>query len=120
MNVVTRTALIVDDDPQVRLVTGAILDDLGCRVMEANEPIEAVMAAEAGAAFVVLVTDNRHASHGRMDASRVGPRETAGDPGPLHLGVFDRKHPTHRNSQIIWKPFIEAKMARALSDLLNV
>lgn len=49
--------LVVDDDPDVRNVTVALLTDLGCRVTEAASGLAAVRVAESGAVFDAALLD---------------------------------------------------------------
>ena len=51
-----RTALLVDDDPQVRWTLAMLLEDLGFAVKAVSRPSDALSAIEGGT-FDVLVTD---------------------------------------------------------------
>src|SRR4051812_20363483 len=52
-----RTALLVDDDPNVRWTVAMILDELGFAVTETEGPHNALKAIDANDPFDVLVTD---------------------------------------------------------------
>ncbi|WP_241126920.1 PAS domain S-box protein [Novosphingobium terrae] len=51
-------ALLVDDDPFVRMSTADMLDDLGYEVMEADTAEEALRLVKGGVSPVVLLTDH--------------------------------------------------------------
>ncbi len=51
------TILLVDDEPGVRATTAAMLDDLGCTIIEANSGAEALAILRKGVAVDLLVTD---------------------------------------------------------------
>jgi PAS domain S-box-containing protein len=49
--------LLVEDDPQVRMVVSEVLHDLGCTVLEANDGIAGWHIAQSSAPIDLLVTD---------------------------------------------------------------
>ncbi len=53
-----RMALVVDDDPGVRMCTADVLTDMGYEVIEADSAEQALQAIERGAAPDLLVTDH--------------------------------------------------------------
>jgi two-component system cell cycle sensor histidine kinase/response regulator CckA len=116
----SRAALLVDDDPQVRLVTSALLEDLGFAVTEAATPREGLKVIEAGGEFDVLVTDImmpgmdgwEFAQHVRVSRPAIPVLYTSGFSTEAGRPV--------RGSRILWKPFGLAAMAGALAELLNV
>lgn len=63
-----RRVLVVDDDPDVRWITAAFLQEVGCDVAEAGDGIEALAALAADPGVEVLITD--HAMPG-MDGTEL-------------------------------------------------
>jgi len=116
---VRRTALLVDDDRQVRWTLAMLLEDLGFQVKEVERPSEAVSALEGGT-FDVLVTD---IVMPEMDGWRLAEiiREKQPSLPVLYVSGFSSENtrPVER-SRILWKPFTQAGVAAALSELLNV
>ncbi|MBP0494630.1 ATP-binding protein [Pararoseomonas indoligenes] len=51
------TVLVVDDEPVVRMLVGEVLRELGYGVVEANDGVQAMKAAEAMSGIDLLVTD---------------------------------------------------------------
>lgn len=51
-------ALVVDDDPGVRMCTADVLADMGFEVVEAGSAEEALRRLEHGAAPVLVITDH--------------------------------------------------------------
>ena len=51
-------ALVVDDDPGVRMCTADVLVDMGYEVVEADSAEEALRALDRGVAPVLMVTDH--------------------------------------------------------------
>lgn len=53
-----RVALVVDDDPGVRMCTADVLVDMGYDVVEAGSAEEALQALDRGVAPELLITDH--------------------------------------------------------------
>lgn len=58
MGIEQRTAVIVDDDPDLLLITGLVFRNFGFAVHEADNPVEALRKAQALANIDVFLTDN--------------------------------------------------------------
>ena len=52
------TALVVDDDPGVRMCTADVLADMGFEVTEAGSAEEALRAVDGGLVPVLMITDH--------------------------------------------------------------
>src|SRR3954453_13842761 len=110
-----RTALLVDDDPNVRWTVAMILDELGFAVTEMDGPHDALEVVENGDAFDVLVTDVVMPG---MDGWTLAERIRAKRPAlPVVYVTGYSPDPTRpvEHSRILWKPFTEKSIARALT-----
>jgi CheY-like chemotaxis protein len=65
----SRTVLVVDDDPHVLEVIGGMLEDLGCNVVTARSGLEALDQLRRNQRIAILITDINMPG---MDRARVG------------------------------------------------
>lgn len=112
-------ALVVDDDPDVRWITAAFLEEAGCDAVEAGGGGEALAVLAADPGIVVLVTD--HAMPG-MDGTELISRARGLRPdlpalvvtGHAGAGGLAR---LPGDVPVLRKPFRQEELLRAL-DLL--
>jgi CheY-like chemotaxis protein len=113
-----RTALLVDDDPNVRWTVAMILDELGFAVTQTDGPHEALAVVGNGDVFDILVTDVVMPG---MDGWTLAEQIRAKCPALPVVYVTGFSTDTTRpveHSRILWKPFTEKTIARALTELL--
>jgi CheY-like chemotaxis protein len=113
-----RHALLVDDDPPVRVTTAAILRSLGFEVAEAQTGKEALRILEGGRTIDVLVTDVILA--GGMLGPEVAKRARELRPQIRVLfisGFASDALAEHR--PLLSKPFRRAELAAELAKLLQ-
>src|SRR5262245_10800546 len=80
------TILLVEDEPDVRLLTRELLETEGYTVLEAAGGYEALrMAASYAPGIHLVLTRRRHAADGRSRARGAPDRDAAGDREPLHV-----------------------------------
>lgn len=114
-----RRVLVVDDDPDVRWITAAFLEEAGCDVAEAGGGGEALAALAADPGIGVLVTD--HAMPG-MDGTELISRARGLRPdlpalvvtGHAGAGGLAR---LPGDVPVLRKPFRQEDLLRALDPL---
>lgn len=114
-----RRVLVVDDDPDVRWITAAFLEEVGCDTVEAGGGGEALAVLAADPGIVVLVTD--HAMPG-MDGTELISRARGLRPdlpalvvtGHAGAGGLAR---LPGDVPVLRKPFRQEELLRALDRL---
>ena len=111
------TALLVDDDPLVRMSTADMLTDLGFAVVEAASAEEALAVIDQGVGFDVLVTDHLMPGMTGVDlAARVQTRRP-GVPVLLVSGFAETEGVDATLPRLI-KPFRQVELAAGLIGLM--
>ena len=114
-----RRALLVDDDPLVRMVVAGILDTLGFEVIEAEDGKEALAALSAERGIDVLVTD---VLMPRLDGWTLAEQARLAHPELPVIYVTGYYHENARpvpGGSVIRKPFRITKFAEVLGELLS-
>mgnify|MGYP001209404680 FL=1 len=119
----SETILVVEDDASVRAGTVAALDELGYRVEQAADAVEALRRLEANAEIVLVFTDIvMPGMNGRKLADEIAARFPAAKVlfttgftknAVVHNGVLDH------GVNFIAKPFTLEQLARKLRDVLD-
>ena len=113
------TALLVDDDPLVRMSTADMLTDLGFAVVEAASAEEALAVIDQGVGFDVLVTDHLMPGMTGVDlAARVQTRRP-GVPVLLVSGFAETEGVDATLPRLI-KPFRQVELAARLIGLMGI
>ena len=112
----SRTVLVVDDEPPVLDVTAAMLEDLGCEVVTAADAFEALAKLAANQAIEILITDiNMPGMNGYELAERT--RQTREG---LHVIVLSGRETDGRGFPIIRKPFLRQDLLRTMKRTTGV
>lgn len=105
-----RTVLLVDDDDAVREVTAILLEDLGCRVIQASTGAAALDILRSGQRIDVLMTDF---AMPRMNGAELAREARALDPTlPLIFvtGYAELRGLEIEDAQLLQKPFGESDL----------
>ncbi|MBV8092134.1 MAG: response regulator [Acetobacteraceae bacterium] len=106
----SRVVLVVDDDPDVREVLTAMLEDIGCDVVTAETGFEALEQISRNRRVEVLITDvNMPGMSGEelaQRASRVRP--------DLHIMLLSGRERRRGPFPLIRKPFLQQDLAAAM------
>jgi CheY-like chemotaxis protein len=121
----TATILVVEDEPAVREACVAILRDLGYRVLEAADGLEALRVfGENDGKIDLLLTDV--VLTGRMKGNEVASRlkEIRPDLCVLFMSGYTENAIVHRGRlddgvQLIGKPFHREQIARKVAEVLG-
>jgi signal transduction histidine kinase/ActR/RegA family two-component response regulator len=116
-----RSVLLVDDDEDVRQVSAALLDELGCRVVEAESGQIGLAALDRDAGIDLAVID--FAMPG-MNGIKVAEAIQAKRPGiPLIIitgyAEIDSNEPLLQRLRVLNKPFQRAELAEALLSAIK-
>lgn len=112
------TILAVDDDPLVLMSTGAMLEELGHTVIEANSGAEALAVLRGGAKIDMLFTDQSMPEMTGVQLAQSAQSEWPGLPVVLATGYSDLP-PGSPRFPMIGKPFNESDLARAIENALS-
>ena len=118
---VSETVLVAEDEPMVREIVSGVLRDLGYRVVEAGDGVEALAALAGAPPISLLVTD---VVMPRMGGRELAERLRAETPGLRTLFVSgytdgalgDAGDPA---TAFLPKPFMSAELAAAVRGLLE-
>jgi signal transduction histidine kinase/CheY-like chemotaxis protein len=120
----TGTVLLVEDEPDVRLLTHRLLEQGGYMVLSASSPREALLIAEGSARIDIVVADV--AMPGGMSGLEMGERLSRSRPGlpVLYMSGYtdDRRLvPGDSGSSLpfLSKPFQPEDLLRRVSDLIR-
>jgi signal transduction histidine kinase/CheY-like chemotaxis protein len=118
------TILVVEDEPAVREVAVAILNDLGYRVLEAADGEEGLRVFAAQADSIALVLSDV-VLPGELRGREMAGRITAMRPGVkvLFMSGYTENSIVHHGRldegvQLIGKPFKREQLARRVADVL--
>lgn len=106
------TVLLVDDDAGVREVIAAILEDLGCQVVCAENGADALVQLEANDQISILITDINMPG---MDGHELAHRATRLRPSLKVLQLSGRER-RRDGFPMIRKPFSEEDLAQAMQQ----
>jgi len=113
-----RTALLVDDDPSIRMVLSEMLFDLEFKVTEVCDPLEALVALQERGKPTLLVTDIIMPG---MDGWTFGELVRAQYPGLPIVYITGYSEESDRpvsRARVVRKPFTEKALARAVAELV--
>lgn len=112
--------LLVDDDPMVREVTAAILDDLGYGVMEADSGAEALSVLGRENRIELVIADFAMPGMTGADLSRKVAEQRPGLPVLLVTGYADeRALAAVGEDRLVLKPFRNEDLARKVRMALG-
>src|SRR3954463_7279709 len=114
----TRTVLLVDDDPLVRLVMSDMLDELGFSVTEVGSPAEAITTLGQAGAPDLLITDILMPE---MDGWTFAEQVRTSYPELPIVYITGYSAETDRpvnRARVVRKPFTTRTLAKAVGDLL--
>jgi two-component system cell cycle response regulator CpdR len=112
----SRTVLVVDDEPPVLDVTAAMLEDLGCEVVTAADAFETLAKLAANQAIEILITDiNMPGMNGYELAQRARQAREG-----LQVIVLSGRESDGRGFPIIRKPFLRQDLLRAMKRTTGV
>ena len=113
------TALLVDDDPLVRMSTADMLTDLGFAVVEAASAEAALVAMDEGVYFDVLVTDHLMPGMTGVDLAGLVQTRRPGVPVLLVSGFAETEGVDATLPRLI-KPFRQVELAASLIGLMGI
>ncbi len=111
------TALLVDDEPLVRMSTADMLTDLGFAVLEAASAKEALTIIDHGGQFDVLVTDHLMPGMTGVDLAARVRKQRPGIPVLLVSGFAEPQGVESTMPRLI-KPFRQVELAARLISLM--
>ena len=112
----SRTVLVVDDDPNVLEVVAAMLDDLGCDVVTAESGRAALDLLEQNQQIAILITDINMPG---MDGHELAERAKRIRPELQVLQLSGRERRSH-GFPMIQKPFSEEDLANTMRRTTGV
>ena len=98
-----RTVLVVDDDPMVLELTAGMLEDLGCDVLVASSPTEALAKLGANPKIEILITDVNMPGLAGYELAERAKRMRPG----LQAILLSGRETEGRGLPLIRKPFLE-------------
>lgn len=107
----SRTVLVVDDEPLVLEVTATMLEDLGCSVVTAGSGGEALAVLSENHQIEILITDNMPGMDGYEladQAARIRPE--------LRILLLSGREGDGHGLPMLRKPFLEEDLARTMSQ----
>ncbi|MBX9757989.1 MAG: response regulator [Beijerinckiaceae bacterium] len=112
------TILAVDDDPLVLMSTGAMIEDLGHVVIEANSGAQALEILRGDAKIDLVITDQSMPEMTGVQLAQSMQSERPGVPVVLATGYSDLP-PGSPQLPMIGKPFNENDLARAIKNAMS-
>lgn len=114
------TILLVDDDPMVREITAAMLDDLGYGVVEADSGTEALDLLGRESRIDLVIADFIMPGMNGADLSRKAQERRPGLPVLLVTGYADdRVLAAVSEDRLVLKPFRNEDLARKVRMALG-
>lgn len=111
-------ALLVDDEPALRLAIADMLQELGYSVTEASSAVEARSLIEDGAEIDVMVTDHAMPGMSGAQLARLVKRSHPGLPILLVSGYADVDEVAPDLPRLN-KPFKQTELAQALAQIMS-
>ncbi len=105
-----RTVLVVDDDPLVLEVTESMLQQIGCTVVSATTPSQALVRIVEDPSIEILITD---INMPRMDGYELAQRAKQLREN-LKVILLSGGEVDGRGFPLIRKPFLEADLVRTM------
>jgi CheY-like chemotaxis protein len=109
---VSRVVLVVDDDLEVLEILAVILEDLGCEVVTATRPQEALEKLGADPRVEVLFTDIEMPEMDGYELAKQAQRVRSG----LKVIVTSGRAQDRTDLPMVPKPFGSEAIARAMDD----
>ena len=107
-----RVVLVVDDDPEVLEILAVMLEDLGCEVVTATGPQEALEKLTADPRVEVLFTDIEMPEMDGYELAKQAQRVRSG----LKVIVTSGRPQGRTDLPMVPKPFGAEAIARAMDD----
>jgi CheY-like chemotaxis protein len=118
------TVLVVEDDPDVRALTEAMLNNLGYRVLVAEDAWVGIKTLAAEVRIDLLLSDV--VLPGGMSGPDLAVRARALDPGIKILfmsgyaeKIFNNQSPLPRDADLLRKPFRKHELAKRVQQALD-
>jgi CheY-like chemotaxis protein len=108
--------LAVDDDHLVLMNTGAMLEDLGHRVVEAASGRQAIEVLETGETFDLLMTDVAMPHMGGLELAEMVKARWPELPVMFISGYAEMSPACEAGMPRLSKPFMQVDLARALAE----
>ena len=112
----SRTVLVVDDDPHVLEVIAGMLEDLGCNVITARSGLEALDQLKRNQRIAILITDINMPG---MDGHELAERATNISPELQVLQLSGRER-RRDGFPMIRKPFSQEDLAITMQRTTGV
>lgn len=112
------TILVVDDQPDVVLVLGKLLEAFGYRVVCCQAAREALQALESRADIALVLSDIRMPGFDGVDLARVLRHRFPGLPVLLMSGMADGRGPEPDGVAVLPKPIDPATLERVVRQTL--
>ena len=113
--------LLIDDHPEVRATTAAMLHDLGHSIIDVDGGAEAIAAIDAGATFDLLITDYAMPRQSGTEVVRLARERLAGLPAIIVTGYADAEDIDNRPADValLMKPFSLTEIAAAVDQTMT-
>ncbi|HEY1982149.1 MAG TPA: response regulator [Xanthobacteraceae bacterium] len=105
-----RVVLVVDDDPQVLEITATMLEELGCDVITAQTPQEALAMIASDRRIEILITDINMPMMNGYELAAHAKRIRSG----LDVILLSGRESDGRGFPIIRKPFLQADLKQTM------
>jgi CheY-like chemotaxis protein len=115
----TKTILLVDDDPLITMAAVDMLEDLGHRVIEANSAKRALEIPESGEVIDLLVTDHAMPGMTGTELAAIAYRDRAALPVLLTTGYADLPNGQKTHLPLLSKPYDQEQLQAEISRLLE-
>jgi PAS domain S-box-containing protein len=112
--------LFVDDDPLVLMSTGAMLEDLGHRVVLASEGLEALAALEQSADFDLIITDMAMPDMTGLELAEIIAVRFPDIPIILSSGFAEFSSDVTVNLPRLPKPFGQSALASVIAEVVRL
>ena len=113
--------LLIDDHPEVRGTTAAMLCDLGHSTVDVHGGAEAIAAIDAGSTFDLLITDYAMPRQSGTEVVRLARERQPGLPAIIVTGYADAEEIENRPADVslLMKPFSLVEIAAAVNLAVN-
>ncbi|WP_341523933.1 PAS domain S-box protein [Pseudomonas sp. G.S.17] len=112
--------LFVDDDPLVLMSTGAMLEDLGHRVVLASEGLEALAALEHSADFDLIITDMAMPDMTGLELAEIIAVRFPDIPIILSSGFAELSSDVTVSLPRLPKPFGQSALASVIAEVVRL